>query len=555
MTLTDEETLELHELLDGLVENNLSPSKKARLEEWIVESDEVRRRYVYFMDMSSSLVHFADERISDETSEEEGLSVGEKIVRFIRPVALIAALLVAGFYLPRAFVESGKDVDDVFVGADGSKDAGPDDKPEQVIVDSVAVLTKTVGVEWSDEGSIKPELGNTLEPCTLKLESGLAQIEFLQGSTVVLEGPVEFEIVNPNGGALRFGKLRASVPQVATGFTIEVPNGKIIDLGTEFGLHVHKGGSTEVFVYKGRVLYEGNAGEDEDVFREISGGESIFIDPYGYPRWVEMPTEPFMGKAELAYRSMEESQRRHSAWVQLSKEIAQDPKTRLYFTFDNQDDWSRVLLDASTSSEKPSNGAVIGCKWEDGRWAGKGALAFKRDNDRVRLNLPKHLISATLAAWIKIDALPQSIAPIICAEPLSLGATCWSINKQGQLALRVKSVKGFELYESAVAFGKERVGRWTHVATTLDSESKMISHYVNGRSFSHEKMAKLVPLSFEKSLLGHAYDMPDQDGIALRGSIDEFVLFEEAYQEDEIRRIYEIGRPNEPTSPFGANLP
>jgi len=552
MSLTDEETLELHELLDGLVENNLSPAKRARLEQWIVESDEVRRRYVYFMDMSSSLVHFAEELISDETSEEKGLSAGEKIVRFVRPVALIAALLVAGFYLPRTFVENDKDLRGIALSSDGSI---VPNAPEGVIVDSVAVLTKTVGVEWSDEAEIKPELGNTLEPCKLKLESGLAQIEFLQGSTVVLEGPVEFEIINPNGGELLFGKLRASVPQVATGFSIEVPNGKIIDLGTEFGLHVHEGGSTEVFVYKGRVLYEGVAGEDEDIFREIAGGESIFIDPYGYPRWVEMPTEPFMGKAELAYRSMEESQRRHSAWVQMSQEIAQNPKTRLYFTFDNQDDWSRVLLDARTSSQAPSNGAVIGCKWEEGRWAGKGALAFKRDNDRVRLNLPGQLSSATLAAWIKIDALPQSIAPIICAEPLSLGAACWSINKQGQLALRVKSAKGFNLYESAVAFGKERVGRWTHVATTLNSESKIIRHYVNGRSFSHEKMVNLVPLSFEKSLLGHSYDMPKKDGIALRGSIDEFVLFEEAYQEEEIRRIYEIGRPYEPASPFGANLP
>lgn len=552
MKLTDEETLELHELLDGLVENNLSPAKRARLEKWIVESDEVRRRYVYFMDMSASLFHFAEELISDETAEEKGLSAGEKIVRFVRPVALIAALLVAGFYLPRTFVENDKDSGGVALDSDG---AIIPNAPEGVIVDSVAVLTKTVGVEWSDEAKIKPQLGNTLEPCILKLESGLAQIEFLQGSTVVLEGPVEFEVINPNGGELSFGKLRASVPQVATGFSIEVPNGKIIDLGTEFGLHVHEGGSTEVFVYKGRVLYEGVAGGDEDVFREIAGGESIFIDPYGYPRWVEMPTEPFMGKAELAYRSMEESQRRHSAWVQMSQEIARNPNTRLYFTFDNQDDWSRVLLDASTSSQTPSNGAVIGCKWEEGRWAGKGALAFKRGNDRVRLNLPGQLSSATLAAWIKIDALPQSIAPIICTEPLSLGAACWSINKQGQLALRVKSANESNLYESAVAFGKERVGRWTHVATTLDSESKMISHYVNGRSFSHEKMAKWVPLSFEKSLFGHSFDTSDQDGTAFRGSIDEFVLFEEAYQEEEIRRIYEIGRPYEPASPFGGNLP
>ena len=120
----------------------------------------------------------------------------------------------------------------------------------------------------------------------------------------------------------------------------------------------------------------------------------------------------------------------------------------------------------------------------------KGALAFKRDNDRVRLNLPQHLSSATLAAWVKIDSLPAKVAPVICAEPTSLGVACWSINAKGQLALRIQSTKDFDLYESAVAFGKDRVGRWTHIATTYDSVSKMIVHYVDGRSFSKEKSRK-----------------------------------------------------------------
>ena len=552
MSLSDKETLELHELLDGLVENNLSPSRKAKLENWMAESEEVRRRYVYFMDMSSSLVHYADERLSDETEEEEGLSKGEKIVRFIRPIALVAALLVAGFYLPRSLVE-----DKATGSAVGSSSlADPSQISDDVIVDTVAVLTKTVGVEWSDDASFRPESGTTLEPCKLKLKSGLAQVEFLQGSTIVLEGPVEFEIINPNGGALAIGKLRASVPQVASGFSIEIPKGKVIDLGTEFGLHVHDGGSTEVFVFQGKVLYDGLAGDDEDVFREVSGGESIFIDPYGYPRWVEMPTEPFMGKADLAYKSMEESQRRHEAWVELSKEIAGDPSTRIYFTFDNHSPWSRVLRDDKVSEEISHNGAVIGCKWEEGRWSGKGALSFKRDNDRVRLNLPHNLTSATLAAWIRLDSIPQTASPIICTEPVSLGASCWSINRKGQLSLRIKSSKDLTIYESAVAFGKDRVGRWTHVATTLDSNSRMIRHYVNGRSFSHEKLSELVPLNFEKSLLGHSSSMDKPSkGAAFRGSIDEFVIFEKAHDEESIRRIYEIGRPYEPSHSLGTVLP
>ena len=108
MSLTDEETLELHELLDGLVENNLSPSRKAKLEKWIAESEEVRKTYVCFMDMSASLVHYADERLSDETEEVVGNSSIDKIVMFVLPLTLVAALLIAGFYLPRAWVDREK---------------------------------------------------------------------------------------------------------------------------------------------------------------------------------------------------------------------------------------------------------------------------------------------------------------------------------------------------------------------------------------------------------------------------------------------------------------
>ena len=102
----------------------------------------------------------------------------------------------------------------------------------------------------------------------------------------------------------------------------------------------------------------------------------------------------------------------------------------------------------------------------------------------------------------------------------------------------------------------DRVGRWTHVATTLDSNSRMIRHYVNGRSFSHEKLTELVPLNFEKSLLGHSSSMDKPSkGAPFRGSIDEFVIFEKAHDEEAIRRIYEIGRPYEPSHSLGTVLP
>ncbi len=553
--LSDQEILELHDLIDGLVENNLSKEKLVYLENWIAKDPLVRRYYIEFMDMNASLHSYAEELISDETND----SIDEKstkLISFLNPIMAIAAIIILGLFF-------FNDINSLFNSPSNDliTDFSVDDSPleistSEVIVDTVAVLTKSVGIRWGEATDFKPELGDTLEASTLNLASGLAQVEFLQGATVVLEGPVEFLINNPNEGSLASGKLRAIVPKVATGFTVNLPKGRVIDLGTDFGLHVHAGGSTELFVYQGNVIYEGKADSGEEIIREVTAGESIFVDPYGNPSWVEMPSEPFISAADLAFRSMEESQRRHAAWVDLSNSIAADPSTLLYFTFDNHNTWSRILQNVGLFNSSARNGAIVGCNWSEGRWSGKGALSFNRKNDRVRLELPNNVESATFSAWLKIDSLEQKLLPIFCSDSTSLGSTSWSINQNGQLALSIQTSKGDEIYESAVAFRMDSIGRWNHVVSTYDSKKMMVTHYVNGRPFSREKLTSAVLLNFRKAMLGHSAPLKkSQIGVAFKGSIDEFGIFEVAYNEDQIRNIYEIGRPYELPKVLGSRLP
>ena len=81
--LSDKEILELHALLDALVENNLPKHKLVRLENWISDNEEVRQYYIEFMDMSSSLRHYAEELISDDTEdtdEESSANIDRKSV-------------------------------------------------------------------------------------------------------------------------------------------------------------------------------------------------------------------------------------------------------------------------------------------------------------------------------------------------------------------------------------------------------------------------------------------------------------------------------------------
>ena len=89
---------------------NLPPAKLNKFENWIINSAEARREYVAFMDMSSSLVHYADEIVTDDDISDDEDSVSEnKLVRFIRPIMGIAALLVFGltiFNFPDSSLES-----------------------------------------------------------------------------------------------------------------------------------------------------------------------------------------------------------------------------------------------------------------------------------------------------------------------------------------------------------------------------------------------------------------------------------------------------------------
>ena len=552
MSIEDHKILEMHELLNGLVENNLSIKEKARLQTLLEESGWAREQYVRFMDMSASMGHYAEELIGDDFEKFGQPNLKDSIVRFVSPILSIAATIAVGFYLFTKFPEDG----DPFQQPPQSQLQKLSIESELLSNDgTLAVLTKAVGIKWSNQTGYRPSLGSTLDSSHLQIDEGLAQVEFLQGSTVILEGPVNFELLDDNEGALVLGKLRATVPKVARGFTVHLPKGKLVDLGTEFGLNVYEGGSTEIFVYRGKILYHGENESKEEVIREVSGGEALFVDPYGYANWVEMPSEAFIGTADLAFRSKEDSQSRHASWVQLSDEISQGANAALYYSFDNHSSWDRVLKNRTTPGAAALDGAIIGCKWTEGRWPGKAALAFKRKNDRVRLDLVERLSAFTLSAWLKLDGVQDKISPIFCSENSLSGSASWYINPKGQLVLEVISNGRKTLYQSATAFRTERIGKWAHIATVYDLEKKKVSHFINGRPFSHEKTKLDATISFANASLGYLYSEKPTGRTSLQGSLDEFAIFKVSLPESEIRRLYEIGCPYDLPNFVGPSFP
>lgn len=87
----------------------------------------------------------------------------------------------------------------------------------------------------------------------VKLESGLVQIRFSSGVDVLIEGPAELMLISDMSAKLNRGKVSVKVPNAMKGFEIFSPQGRVLDLGTEFGVTVSDDGVTDVLVFDGEV--------------------------------------------------------------------------------------------------------------------------------------------------------------------------------------------------------------------------------------------------------------------------------------------------------------
>jgi hypothetical protein len=101
---------------------------------------------------------------------------------------------------------------------------------------------------------------------TLDLESGLVEIRYGTGATVVLEGPAVLRVEGRAAASLTQGRLTAKLEKagLADGgrragaalprlFTVHTPKASVHDLGTEFGVEVGEAGTADVHVFDGLV--------------------------------------------------------------------------------------------------------------------------------------------------------------------------------------------------------------------------------------------------------------------------------------------------------------
>ena len=115
----------------------------------------------------------------------------------------------------------------------------------------VAIITRVEPIAGGKVTSLRP--GTRLKPGSLIVADGQAQLEFLNGVQINLEGPAELRIRSDSMATLVSGKAAVRVPPGARGFVLSTPNAAIVDLGTEFAVSIGARGESEVHVVEGDV--------------------------------------------------------------------------------------------------------------------------------------------------------------------------------------------------------------------------------------------------------------------------------------------------------------
>jgi hypothetical protein len=358
---------------------------------------------------------------------------------------------------------------------------------------------------------------------------------------------LELSSRNEAFGAL--GKLRASVPSHAQGFTIGSPKVDLVDRGTEFGLQVDSNKQTEVQVFQGKVeMYEPGSNRTVIVPRALTTGQGLRLDTTGAGREIISNPAAFLTAQELAARSREEIRACQESWLAASVEIRKDPHLLAYYTFQHQEPWSRTLGDQALDRQQAHDATIVGCSWGQGRWQGKSSLEFKGVTDRVRLTVPGNYDSLTLMAWVRVDALPNGNNSLMMSDGWDEGGVHWQIGDSGKLILGIRSPTGKDNghYHAFDVFTPDKLKRWTHLATVYDSETGVVTHYVDGKLANRVQIAVDVSLRVGTAEIGNWNDASYRVKQPIRffsGGMDEFMLFSRPLSALEIDQLYACSRP------------
>ncbi len=439
----------------------------------------------------------------------------------------------------------------------------------QADIECVGRVTGMADVKWANINT-STERGNGV-PLGRKyaLTSGLMEITYDTGASVILQGPVTYEVDSRDGGFLSVGKLTARLekkgkrvassnpqslipnPSLSTIhyplFTIKTPTATVTDLGTEFGVNVDREGITETEVFVGEISVasadkQWKEGRETMVVRQghiarvtketirLSAADHLESSNRGFVRTMPLPKDSYQVESD-AYAALILSLQ-PAAYYRMERPTYEKDQC--------------VLLDSAT---KGHHGAIhLGMNtsllWLEGRFGSALHLRGVMIGDyAVVPEYPQSQTNQlTVAAWVFAENRP----------PWATIAKNWGNSLLGQFHFGL-SEHGEDLHVFLSQADKTRielregpasplpVNVWQHVAVVVDGS--MARLYRNGKEVGATPCQGLNYPSPVTGLaigckLGDDGIIPDSGNPGYwRGRLDELTIFHHALPPTAIQKL------------------
>ena len=551
---------ELLSLVSSLVDGSIDESDQLRLAELLC-NDERRKLYLQYCDLHTDLFLQSGQSVQPVwpagSSAAAALSPRRPWVGRVAILALVyvACMTIAALTL---YALQQKNRQPAIAG-----------KPVEEQAVGYAVITGQANAVWDDGMVIKN--GTLIPEGKLKLNSGIVQLELFSGVSVIIEGSAEFAIESPMEMSVIRGRLRAHVPEPARGFVLRTNEGKLVDLGTEFAIDASLGKS-DIHVLDGEVEWQPNSTTSPDdsanAAQRIFQGQAMRWTPDGLGIDLETTSQKFLGTVELRDKLSAARESKRIRWQQFCESLQDDPRLLAWFQTGATEAWSRRLPNlADAGAFAAGDGAVVAAARTTDRWGrAEHALDFSPTGSRVRLSVTGSHSALTLCCWVRINSLDRWYNSLFLTDGHDLHEPHWQIMDDGRLFFSVKKRDKFDhrkgelakhIFYSPPFWNATLSGQWLMITTVYNPTEKVVTHYLNGETLSEE----LIPDEYlvEQISIGNASlcnwglpelgwiaGQPDESRFAVRnlnGSMDEFVLFNAALPANEIREMYEYGKP------------
>ncbi|TWU59241.1 FecR protein [Rubripirellula tenax] len=513
-----------------------------------------------------------ESRVMAGLAEENQSGLTSSMRKLFSPAFVLAAAVVVALVFSR--------FDFANLGAPGDQAVAIQDADTAVKIElvaglgksPVAVLSQSVNAQWG--GDHRPVPGDNLEAGDLILEHGTIQIEFLAGVRLLLQAPADIQIRAADEVLIRHGSASCFVTEMGRGFRVLTKEMEVIDLGTAFSIDVKRDGQPEVHVLDGSVEIKSPQGET----LELKEMHAIRMGNDG-PEDVEYSPDRFPKTSDLRGRQHKIAQLRYESWKANAVVLGADPSVMLHYTFEETDPSALELGNVAKDPTRATNGVVIGCQWDRGRWPSKRALVYRNAGDRVLFQVPGAVDAVTFLVWARVDAMTQDTTSLLMTEhPVRRAMFLATDNQSLGMAMQrrrestVETVR-WELsqYTHNVMFSvghgmqrseydelavdhpytrSDRWGNWACMGVTCDVNKREVTHYLNGDPIGTGHFERAVPLLLDFMELGNfgttTEELEHTSGAAQRrfyGAIDEVLIADRVFEAAEIKAFWEAGIP------------